>query len=291
MKALAVSLLIAGLVSPASPLWAQVEVETPRGATAATAPDPARDVLDLVHRLRSNDLVGLAQAVIPPAAYDGIRREYESHRNEPISDDDRAEFAEKLSRLTAPDAVDRLMTEIEPKLVETRPKAPSAIMMGLGAAQLALLSDDSELTPEQRETLRRALPGFQDWVTSTDFLSSSAMREALTLVTDAVRNSGIRDVEQLRAMSFEQTLAQAESVLAAAKQALLIYGLDVDAIADSLQVRVLENDGKTARVRTTVILFDAPVFVDHELVLIDGHWYGKDASGHWKFRHAGHAPG
>ncbi|MDP1697911.1 MAG: hypothetical protein Q8L45_09035 [Xanthomonadaceae bacterium] len=290
MKAIALSFLIAGLTSPASPLWAQTDVQTPQ-ATAATAPDPAREVLDLVYLLRTNNLVGLVQAAVPPRAYDELRLGYESHRNETISDSDRAEFAEKLGKLTAPDAVDRLMTEIEPKLVEARPKAPGAIMMGLGAAQMALLSDDAELTTEQRETLQRALPGFQEWVTSTDFLSSTAMRQALTLVTDAVRRTGIRDVEQLQVMSFEQALAQAESVLAASKQALLIYGLDLDAIADSMRVEVLENDGKTARVRTTVTVFNAPVFVDQDLVLVDGHWYGKHAAKRWASRLARHQRG
>lgn len=275
MKALALSLLFAGLISPAGPLLAQTDVESPRGTSASTAPDPAQEVLALARMLRSNDLVGLVQAAIPPDAYEEVRLGYESHRDEPPSESDRAEFAEKLATLTAADSVDQLMMKIEPKLVEARPKAASAILMGLGAAQLALLSDETSLSDEQRESLQRALPGFQDWVTSTDFLSSSAMREALALVTDALRRTGIHDIEQLQSMSFEQTLAQAESVIAASKQALLIYGLDVDAIADSMQVQVLENNGVTARVRTTVTVFDAPIFIDHDLFLVDGHWYGK----------------
>lgn len=291
MKALALSLLIAGLTSPAGHLSAKTDVESPRAIAASTAPDPAQEVLGLARMLRSNDLVGLAQAAIPSDAYEELRRGYESHRDEPISESDRAEFAEKLAKLSAPDAVDRLMTEIEPQLLEARPKAPSAILMGLGAAQLALLSDESKLSDEQRESLQRALPGFQDWVTSTDFLSSTAMREALTLVTDAVRRTGIEDIGQLQSMSFEQALAQAESVLAASKQALLIYGLDVDAIADSMQVQVLDNDGTTARVRTTVTVFDAPIFIDHDLVLVDGHWYGKRSAERWAFRLAHHPRG
>ena len=45
----------------------------------------------------------------------------------------------------------------------------------------------------------------------------------------------------------------------------------------STQVEVLEIVGATARVRTTVTVFDAPLSKEIELVLIDGRWYGKDA--------------
>lgn len=280
MKALALLLLIVGVTSPVAPLWAQDEVES-TSVAVRSAPDPARQLLDTARLLRNNDLVGLVQTLVPPRAYDEVRLAYELHRDEPISASDRAEFAETLAKLAAPDAVDQLMAEIEPQLIEARPKAPSAILMGLGGVQLALLSDDTGLTPDQREALQRALPGFQEWVTSTDFLSSESMREALSLVADAVRRTGIRDLEQLKSMSLEQAIAQAESVLAASKQALLIYGLDLDAIADSMQVEVISNDGTTARVRTTVTVFDAPIFVEHDLVLLDGHWYGKSAAEHW----------
>ena len=131
------------------------------------------------------------------------------------------------------------MQEIEPKLVEARPQAPGAIKMGLGALQMALSSPDAELTEEQRAALRQAMPGLQRWLTSTDFLSSLSMRQALTLVTDAIRGTGLDSIDELRMLSLEEALAQAGSVLASAKQAVRIYGLDLDAIADTLAVEVL----------------------------------------------------
>lgn len=290
MKAIALSLLIAGLLSPATELWAQNGVEA-RSVAARSAADPAQQVLNMARMLRSNDLLGLVQAAVPPRAYEEMRTAYELHRIEPTSESKRAEFAEKLAKLAAPDAVDQLMVELEPQLEEARPKAPSAILMGLGAAQLALLSDESDLTDEQREAFQRALPGFQDWATRTDFLSSSSLREALTLVTDAVRSTGIRDIDQFKSMSFEQAIMQAETLLAAGKEALLIYGLDLDAIADSMQVEVVSMDATTARVRTTVTVFDAPIFAEQDLVRLDGRWYGKQAAKRWSIHRARHARG
>lgn len=290
MKAMALSLLIIGLLSPATELCAQNGRGAPSVA-ARSAPDPALQVLDMARMLRSNDLLGLVQAAVPPRAYEEIRTAYELHRIEPTRESRRAEFAETLAKLAAPDAVDQLMAELEPQLEEARPKAPSAILMGLGAAQLALLSDESDLTDEQREALQRALPGVQDWATRTDFLSSSSLREALTLVTDAVRRTGIRDIDQFKSMSFEQAIVQAETLLAASKQALLIYGLDLDAIADSMQVEVVSMDATTARVRTTVTVFDAPIFAEQDLVLLDGRWYGQQAAKRWSKHLARHSRG
>ncbi len=287
MKATASILLIAGLISTAGPLRAEIALER-RGQQVALAPDPAAQLLDLARLLRSNDLHGLVQASVPPRNYQELRLAYEMHRLEPSSESDRAQFAEHLGKLSALDAVDQLMAEIEPKLAEARPKAPAAIMMGLGALQIALMSDDNDLSPEQRESLQHALPGFQSWVTRTDFLSSQSMRQALTLVAEAVRGTGIHDLDQLKQMSFEQAMAEAERVLAASKQALLIYGLDLDAIADSLRVEVLAVDGSNARVRTTITLFNAPISAEHDLVLLDGRWYGKNAVKHWAVHHEKH---
>ncbi len=279
MRGIALPLLIAGLLGAATPVLAQTPVESARRAAVA-APDPAVQVLEVARLLRGNDLAGLIQATVPPEAYEKIRAEYEVQRSRPISEEDRAKFAAEFAKFTAPDAVDRLMTEIEPKLVEARPKLPAALMMGLGAAQMAVLSEDSDLSADQRASLQQALPGLQQWLTTTDFLNSESARSALNVVAEAVRGTGIQSIDELRRLSFEQALAKADAVLAAGKQALQVYGLDVNAIADSIRVEVLSIEGSNARVRTTFTVFNAPVSSEHELVLLNGRWYGRHAIEH-----------
>lgn len=290
MKGIALSLFVVGLMSAASPLAAQNQKEIQRSA-AISAADPAAQILDLALMLRANDLAGLVRATVPPSAYQQMRQAYELHRQQPTSASERAEFAEKLAKFSAPDAVDRLMAEIEPKLVEARPKAPAAVMMGLGALQMAVLSEDTRLTADERASIQQALPSLQRWASDTDFLSSLAMRQTLTLVADAVRSTGIHSLDDLKSMSFEQVLGKAENLLAASKQALLIYGLDLNAIVDSIQVEVIAINGTTARVRTTVTVFDAPISREHDLVLLDGRWYGKQAVEHWSAHLAEHGQG
>jgi hypothetical protein len=276
MKHFALSLLLASLCASTQPSFAQ-EREVSAVSQTITAPDPAQHIRALALGFRNNDLGALLSRAVPPAQYQKLRQAFEQKRLEPTTEVERQKFADELAKLTAPDAVDKFMLEVEPKLVEARPKAAGALLMGLGALQMAISTTDNKLSAEQREALQSAFPGIQRWASSTDFLNSESLRQAMTLLSNAARSTGVRSIDELKLMSFEQSLSKAGVMFGAAKQALQIYGLDINEIADSLRVETLSVDGATARVRTTVTLFGAPISKDHELVLIDGLWYGKDA--------------
>lgn len=279
-KLLTMSMLVAGLTLAMPALWAANALVERPSAAVVSAPDPAQQVRALVSSLRGNDLAAALRASVPPAQLQKLQQAFDVARARPLTDADRAEFEQAISQLTAPDAVDQLMAKIEPKLVEARPQAPGAIMMGIGGLQMALASPEAELTDEQRNSLRAMLPGLQQWLTSRDFLSSDTVRQALTLVTQAARDASVSNLDQLQMLTFDEVLARAGRVFAASKQAVKLYGLDLDAIAGTLDVQVLAIEGDTARVRSTVTVFDAPIALEHELVLVDGRWYGKHALEH-----------
>jgi hypothetical protein len=236
---------------------------------------------DLVRQFRSNDLAAIVRGSLPPAHYQTLLDKYEEARSKPISDKDRADFAEGLQKLIAPDAVDQLMAEIEPKMRERAVQSEGMILMGLGAMNMAVTSPDSDLTEEQRAMLKRALPGIEAWVIETDFFSVDTLRQALTLVADAARRTGISDLDQIRMLSFEQLLAHGGRMLGAGKQAVKLYGIDLDAIVSTARMEVLEVEGDEARVRTTVTVFDAPLHFEQSLVLVEGRWYTKEAARDW----------
>lgn len=276
-KLLSLALLAAGLMGPVSIVTAQEVATSPIRAAVESAPDPASEIRHLAQLFRAGDLAALAQAMTPRSKWEAARSAFDRQRSKPTSETERAQFAEKLRRLTAPDAVDQLMLQLEPELAKARQQLPAMLLMGFGAMQLAVNSPETQLTDAQREALRSALPGIQRWAGTTDFLSAASMRRTLTLLTDAARRTGITDIDQLKALPLEGALGRANPMLAAAKEAVRAYGLDLDAVADSLRVEVLERGQDTARVRTTVTLFGAPVWAEHELVLVEGHWYGKHA--------------
>ncbi len=272
---LSISLLFVGVISAVNPVFAQERITPADSSVTQSVPDPALQIRDLARVLRNNDLAGLVNALVPPSQYQLMRQAYELHRLQPITPAERTKFSEGIAKLIDANAVDKFMLEIEPKLVEARPKAPAALLIGMGALQMALASDDSDLTAEQRAALQSAMPGIQKWAAETDFLSSTSMRQAISLFSDAARNTGVRNIDELKMLSFEQALSKAGTMLSASKQALYIYGLNVDAIADSLQVQVLKQQGQTARVRTTITVFNAPISSEMDLVLLEGRWYSK----------------
>lgn len=272
-KLLVLALLAAGAVAPVATV---IAAPGPAVQVAAiNTPDPAAQLRESARLFRAGDVAGLVRSFVPPGKWAEARAAYERQRLEPVDAEDEAEFAEKIARFTAPDAVEVLMAEFEPRLEEARPQAAGALLMAFGAMQMAVNSPESDLTEDQRLVLQGALPGIQQWASTTDFLSPDTLRDALTLLTDAARRTGIDSIEDLKALPLEGVLDRARPLLAAAKDAVQLYGIDLDAVVDSLQVDVLENDGQVARVRTTVTVFGAPVWHEHELVLIEGRWYGK----------------
>lgn len=287
-KALSLALLAACLAGPASPLLAAEPAAPAVRVSAINTPDPAQQIKDMARLFRAGDVAGMVRAAVPPSHWDMARGAWEIKRMEPTTAHDREEFAEHIGKLTAADAVDTIMAEVEPKLAEARAQAPGALLMAFGAAQMAINSPDSELTIDQRAALQSALPGFQQWASTTDFLDAGTLRDALTLLSAAARRSGITSLDQLKALPLEAALDRAGPLLAAAKDAVQLYGIDLDAVADSLQVDVLENDGQKARVRTTVTLFGAPVWHEYELLLVEGRWFGKKAMIHFNERHGRH---
>ena len=279
---LSIALLSATLF--AQPLFAQTAERVPSTNSSVALSDPASDFRAIVRAVRNNDIAALVRAAIPASKYQEMETAYELHRAKAHTDEERARFTEKWSKFIAADAVDQWMAHIEPKLVEARPKAAGALLMGFGGLQIALASDDTGLTETQREQLEALIPGLQKWAGATDFLSSVSMRQAASFITDAARNTGIRSIDDFRNLSLQEAFAKAKPFLLAGKQSLSLYGLNVNQILDTLQVEVLSVQGSSARIKTTITVFDAPISAEHEMQLVEGHWYGKEAVVDWQKR-------
>lgn len=266
----------AALALPLTPALAAPPTLAIQAATTASTADPAAQLHELAQLFRAGDLAGLAQAALPPAQWQALQQAHELARLRPIDEEQRHAFAEAVARLTGPGAVDALMAQMAPRIEELRPQAPGAVQMAVGGLRMALASPDSGLDPAERAALAAALPGLEQWAVSTDFLDTATLRQAVTLLTDAARRTGIVDLEQLKALPLASLLDNGATLFVAGKDALRLYGMDVDAIVDSLQVEVLERTTDTARLRSTVTVFGTPVWHEHEMVLVDGRWYGKD---------------
>lgn len=260
----------------ASPPQASAQAVVTATADAAV-PDPAAQILARARMFGNNNVLGLARSLMPASEWQALVAAYDQARTEPASDADLAKSNQQLELLLAPGGVDRLMATIEPQLQAKAAELPAVIQMGLAALQVVALADSSDLSEAQRQSLKRALPAISDWATTTDFLSPRKLRQALTVVRDAILGSGIDNLDDVFAQPLEPMLARAGGVFAAAKEAVRLYGIDLDAVANSLRVEVLSINGDTARVRTTFTLLGAPVPMEYDMRLVDGRWYPEDS--------------
>jgi uncharacterized protein len=257
-----------------APVFTPVSFAAPAVQTQASIPDPAAQYSQFVRAVRGNDIEQLLR-LGARGEYDTLRAQYEAQRTIPLTDAKRKEFNDALQQFLAPDAIDKFMAENEPKLVEARAQFDGFLLMGMGAAQMALASDDSQLTAEDREALTKLLPAVQNWLKNADILNSQTLRKSATTMVNAVRATNVRTADDLQALSFEQALQKASGLMAAGKNVARLYQLDVDAALDSARFSTLERKGDTAKVRTTVTLFGTSISTDKELVYREGFWVEK----------------
>ena len=102
------------------------------------------------------------------------------------------------------------------------------------------------------------------------------MRTALNALAKAARRSGVTSLDDLEQMPFDDVLAAGSVVLVGVKQAVAAFDVNLDAIAASTRVEVLEQSAGRARVQTTIELFGSPVSYQNELVAAEGGWYDPE---------------
>lgn len=247
----------------------EVKAVAPVAATAATALDAQ------VKAFRNNDLKALLIAALPPAELEKIRADWDKKRAEPITDEERKEFADGWSKLTAPDGVDKIMAEVEPQLAEMKPQLAGMIAMGQGMATMSI-AQSTELTEPQKAQATAFLNGLGGWLTKTDFADPALMRKSLTALADGMRATGITKLDDIKALSFDQFLEKAGPAVGGVKNALLAYGFSLDSIADSVKSEIVSESGDVAKLKVSYALFDSPMSFESEMKKVDGKWYGKD---------------
>ena len=271
---IALALASALLVGCGKDESAQTAAPAEKAVMQATA-SAASALESQVKAFRNNDLKALVTAVVPASELERIRADWDKQRAEPITDEDRAEFAESWGKLTAPDGIDKIMAEIEPQLAELKPQMAGMIAMGQGMATMTI-AQSTDLTEPQKAQATAFLNGLGGWLGKTDFADAALMRKSLTALADGMRATGITQLDDIKGLSFDQMLEKAGPAVGGVKNALAVYGFSMDAMADSVKTEVISESGDVAKVKVSYALFDSPMSFESEMKKVDGRWYGKD---------------
>jgi major membrane immunogen (membrane-anchored lipoprotein) len=247
-----------------------------RSSAPTAAEGPAEQMMQVVSLFRSNDLRGLVKASIPESDYKEMISEWEKTRAEPISEQDRKEFADAMAKIAGPNAVDKLMTEVEPKLAELKAQLPLFIGMGMMSAQQAI-SASEDMTDEQKEQATAMLNATQAWAMKTDFADPARLRKALTEISNGVKAMKLDSLDQIQKMSVDQLLDKGGVMLASTKRAFNAYDLNLDEAMSSFKAEQISMSGDKARIRTSMTFLGENIVSESDMVKKDGRWMSQES--------------
>lgn len=247
-------------------------------AKAAATPDGA--ILASVQHLKTGNIDGLMQSLLPPDKYAEAKADYSKEMNqEPASDEDKAKFAENMAKLTAPDAEAKLWAELEPKLKEMdaqmAQQMPMMVAMGKGFIQSSI-QQNQELTEIQKQQATQAVDALGNWVSTAKFTDPALAQKAIKIVCDTARKINLKTLDEARALGYEQAMSKVGVAYLGVKDVLALYGFSIDQTLDSVKAETVSSDATTAKVKISYSLLNTPLSAESDLVKVGERWYGKE---------------
>jgi hypothetical protein len=268
----------------------------PTAAPVAAKPaTPDAAILATVQNLKAGQIDALIQNALPPEEYAKVKAKWaEDINKEPVTDEDRAKFAENFAKLTAPDAEAQLWAELEPKLKEMdaqmAQQMPMMVAMGKGMIQSSI-QQNQELTDAQKQQATQAVDAFGNWVQTAKFTDPGLAKQAIGIVVKTARDINLKTIDEARALSYEQAMGKFGIGFNGLKQVLAIYGFSLDQTLDSVKAETLSSDANAAKVKISYTLFNTPLSAESDLVKVGDRWYGKELMDNLKKKEAeGSAP-
>lgn len=271
------TLFLAGTMLAVSGCGPDTDTETRTTSADTHGLQPHETVEQSARALKNNDIRDLLQISLPEAKYAEINAQWEARKQEPITDEEREEYNQMMEMLTQDDAVDTIMTQVEPQLDQMREQMPMFIGMFQGIAQSAITQNE-DMTVEQREQAQRAVTAVAAWAQRTDLASKEKAREAVSVAVDTAHEIDLPTLDDVRGLSFNGMLDKAGVMVAGIKNILAVYDLHVDDSLDSVRAETVEQDGESATVRTRFDFLDTELEHEGAYVKVGERWFAREAA-------------
>jgi hypothetical protein len=247
-------------------------------AKATAAPDAA--IVEVASKLKSGDVLAVMQMTVPPTHLDKMKADWKTKMAaDPITDEDRAEFAETVAKLTASDAEAALYAEAEPQLVkmETEMAAQMPMLIGMGQGFLMQsIQANEKLTEAQKKQAGDVVVAMAAWLQGVKFADRDLAKQAIGELVSTARALELTTLDEMRGLEFEPAMAKAGVAFNGVKDVLAIYGLKLNETFDSVKAQVVSQEGDKAKVKVDYQIFGQPLSFETDMVQLDGRWYGKD---------------
>lgn len=246
-------------------------------APVAGTARPAQAVRTLAARLRANDLIGFTRAALPQALHARLEAGWRDGRSRwPL---DEAPLDERLpallATLSAKDAEAGLQAQFDRQFAGAD-KELRAAAASLGLFGLRYVRNEGNFSDAERDHHAQDIAALSRWGMVAPLADPRRARAAIGQLTAAARRTGITTDADFSRLGMAASLRRLGPFLAALKQALARYGLDLDATLDNMSATLLEQTGDTARVRLRYRLGAGEVDTVLALQRVEGHWYLRD---------------
>ena len=237
---------------------------------------PAETLNAAFDALENNDLNTFLALMAPKDAVEKMRKDFKEEQDpSEITDADRAEFNETVAKLTAPDAEEKLMAELEPQLAEMGPQLP--MMMGFGQMMVQSgIQENQDFDADRKQQAMDASNAIFQKLQSVNLTDRELAKQAIGVVTSTARELDLTTLDAVYEMSFDDMLYKGGVVLGGTKELLNVYGLDLQAVISSMNAKVVDESGETATVEISYDLFGTPQTTTAELVKKNDRWFSAD---------------
>ncbi|KAF1710215.1 hypothetical protein [Pseudoxanthomonas sacheonensis] len=244
---------------------------------AESASGPAAAVQQLIHRLRDNDLVGFAQAAVPPAEYAQLEIAWREGRSRwPLTElplDDQLEAL--LSALAAPDS-ERTLQQGFKRNFANQDKDLKDAARSLGLFGVQYVKREGVYTDEERAHYAQLIAALSEWAQRAPLSDPRRGMAAIPPLVAAARKTGLTDEKSFREAGMTGSLRRLSPFFAQAKTLLASYGLSLDRSFSELRTVLVEQKGDQARVRVHYPLGDREIDTVVSLQRRAGRWYLTD---------------
>lgn len=243
--------------------------------------DPARAFEAVAGRLKENDILGAVQLMVPAERMGELRAEWKKKMGDEVpSEEDRAEFAAMMTKMTAPDAEQSLYAELEPALVkfESEMAAQMPMMIGMGqGVMMQSIQASTEMTEAQKKQSVDVLNAIGTWLQTAKLTDRELAKKGVAIVVATARKLDLKTLDDVRALEFDQAMGKFGIAFGGLKDIFALYGFDLNQSFASVKANLVSREGDLAKVGFTYSLLGQSLAGEAEMVEKDGRWYGKDS--------------
>jgi hypothetical protein len=255
------------------------------GKSQRTAPgaatEPVQAVALLTRHLRDNDLQAFARDAVPPALRPPLAAAWRAGRTRwPL---DELPFDQKIpgivTTLSADKADAKLRRSFDRQFANANTEIRAAAS-ALGLFGVKFLQSEDTLSAEERAHYAQVVSAMSEWGTGATLGDPKRGRGAIARLTLAARQTGLREEADFPRLGMDESLRRLTPLIAALKETLRSYDLDLDQSLDAMTLSLDHQDGDRARVRMRYRLAGKTIDTMVAVERIDGHWYLSDFMRH-----------